>query len=153
MTTRPPASALLLGVAGLIPFWIPVAISLWSVQAGRSNAAEAMLFTFYAGLILSFLGGVRWGEAIVRKNPPEAAALALAVFPSVWALGAGLVHWGGWPVLAWLMLGVGLFAQYHWDQIGPDTGALPAWYKRLRLLLTVFANGAAAAMIVIEVFL
>ena len=155
MKTHIPFPALILGLAGLVPFWAPVAVSLWSVYGGPDYlVVSGLVYTAYAGLILSFLGGVRWG-AEMNRNPdrPDGAVLAISILPSLQALIAAITHLVGQPVLAWFIIGVGLWAQFHWDQVGSETGALAPWYKSLRLILTLFANLAAAAMIVIWVFL
>jgi hypothetical protein len=34
---------------------------------------------------------------------------------------------------------VGLLAQALWDQMGADTGRMPLWYARLRMVLTSLA--------------
>jgi hypothetical protein len=151
-----PLSALLLGLGGLIPFWAPVAVSLWALYGGIEDVmvVAGLVYTAYAALILSFLGGVRWGAEIVRNpDKPDGAVLAISILPSLQALIAAITHFVGQPVLAWFIIGVGLWAQFHWDQVGSETRALPPWYKSLRLILTLFANLSAAAMIVIWAFL
>ncbi|MBR9824203.1 MAG: DUF3429 domain-containing protein [Alphaproteobacteria bacterium] len=148
--TKIPASALYFGLAGLLPFWAPVAASLWSLSADRSNAAEAWIFTLYAGLILTFLGGVRWGAEIVQQDKPDGRVLALSIAPSLIALLAGLVHFlAGAAVAAWLLLIIGLFLQYRWDTNSARSTVLPIWYGRLRVILSVGAISACAAMVVI----
>ncbi len=148
--TKIPSSALFLGLTGLIPFWAPVAVSVWSLAMDRSNAAEAWIFTLYAGLILTFLGGVRWGAEIVQKESPDGRVLALSIAPSLIALAAGLVHFlAGAAVAAWLLLIIGLFLQYRWDTNSARSTVLPAWYGRLRVILTIGAISACAAMVVI----
>lgn len=141
-----PASALFLGLAGWIPFWIPVALSTHALLTGRSAAAEEWLYTVYAGLILSFLGGVRWGREIVSRETPDLAILSASVAPSILGLMAALLHWASNAHLAWLLLAVSLLVMMAWDRQAAARGELPAWFGRLRLILTLGAVGSAIAM-------
>ncbi|WP_300527363.1 DUF3429 domain-containing protein [Maricaulis sp.] len=144
-----PASALLLGIAGWIPFWIPVALSAHALLTGRSAAAEEWMFTVYAGLILSFLGGVRWGREIMARDVPDLAVLSASVAPSVLGLMGALIHWAGHPYFAWMLLAISLLVMMAWDRQAAARGELPAWFGRLRLILTLGAVGSAIAMILL----
>jgi hypothetical protein len=121
------------GLLGLAPFWaLPAAIAIWPSRADLTVVVVAA----YAALILSFLGGARWGMAL-QAAEPDPRAVALAMAPT-------LVAWGMLVVLhsaerlqlfglaAVLML-VGL-----WDMTSPQA---PAWYQRLRVMLTAGAAG------------
>ena len=148
--TRIPRSALILGLAGLLPFWAPVLIARLSVNAGRSPAAEALIWTLYAGLILSFLGGVRWGAEINRNNPPRTGVLTASILPSIAALIAGIAHWAGSPIAGWLLLAISLTAMLFWDRLSIREGELPDWYDGLRLILTAGAVLSAFAMMLVR---
>jgi hypothetical protein len=140
---RIPPAALLLGLGGLIPF-VACAIAMltgWSLPL-IDDPARAILA--YAAVILSFLGGVRWGFALRMADAGlQARAFALSVGPSIAAwltlLAPTLMGLAAMPAL-FLMLGVA-------DMRMTEVGA-PHWYRRLRLLLTaivVIALLAAAA--------
>ena len=58
-----PAGALVLGVAGLIPF-VTGGVLVWLPQLQNIAPTIPPLVFFYAALIVSFLGGVRWGAAM-----------------------------------------------------------------------------------------
>ena len=73
-----PRTALLLGYAGVLPF---AALAMGYVIGEYAAALQG--FLLYGGLILSFLGGVRWGAA--ASPQPSSRALALSVLPSLWA--------------------------------------------------------------------
>lgn len=121
------------GLLGLAPFWaLPAAIVIWP---GRADLAVVVVAA-YAALILSFLGGARWGMALQAADPdPREVALAMA--PTLLAWGLIIVLHAAerlqlFGLAAMLML-VGL-----WDITSPQA---PPWYQRLRLMLTAGAAG------------
>lgn len=134
-----PTVALLLGVAGLLPF-LGSAVMTWVSSPTGSEIAVFSIRT-YAAVILSFLGGVRWGvclrdpEALSRVGP-----LTLSIMPSIVAWVAVLMA----PRLGLLTLIVGLAAQYLLDRFATRRSQLPDWYGRLRTLLSI---GAIASLI------
>lgn len=142
MTDSPkiPVPALVLGIGGLIPFWATAVMSAYQAFLGRSPATEEFLFTIYAGLIISFLGGVRWGADIVRQDTPRQNTLVLSVLPSILGLAAVIVHWAGQPLTGWAMLLAGLALLFRWDRLAVRAQTLPGWYGRLRLILTAGAG-------------
>lgn len=113
-----------LGLAGALPFAV-LSVSVWS-PPWQAQAVPALLT--YSALILSFLGGVRWGRALSGDRPQE---YLWAVLPSLWAWGALQL-----PSLAGLLLlAVGFVALWWLD--GPaDRLSAPAWFRRLRSVLT-----------------
>jgi hypothetical protein len=88
MTPRLPASALLLGIAGLLPF---AALALATLRPSTPFATSMMtnpaLFGLiaYGAVILAFLGGVHWGFALepAVPAPRERLRLVLGVLPSL----------------------------------------------------------------------
>ena len=133
-------TAWLLGIAGLVPFFVSSA-ALW---AGPGRIGPAVFFApilllAYAATIASFLGGARWGAEIARPAGPRPIFLVSAVAPQLAALAlvaAPLPAADRYAGLALVLLvqGVG-------DALSPD---LPAWYRSLRIPLTV---GAVAAVL------
>ena len=107
--SRIPPAALILGLGGLIPFAACAAALLgnWSLPL-IDDPARAMLG--YAAVILSFLGGVRWGFALrMADSGLQARAFALSVGPSIAAwltlLAPTLLGLAAMPAL-FLMLGI-----------------------------------------------
>ena len=134
---RIPTPALVLGLGGLVPF-AAAGIAAWLPHAGLAAIGLAALGA-YGAVILSFLGGVRWGvelfdEAALTRWTP----LALSVLPSLVAWAALLAP----PVPGLALLAAGLIGQYALDRAAVGDGTLPPWYGRLRTILTA---GAAAA--------
>ncbi len=138
-TTSSPAAppsrlVAMFGALGLIPFWAPLALALAAPGYGRwALGVQAV----YAGLILSFLGGARFGRAL--DTPGGGAVVSISMLPSIVALGllaAPLTRAAGSLALA-----LALVAAFLWDV---RARGLPASYKRLRAALTVFAAAALA---------
>lgn len=121
-----------LALAGLIPFVGCAALFVLQPQTGdlwiRPLAA-------YGAIILSFLGGARWGRALAEPRP-GVATLLLSNLPAV----AGwLTFLPGVPEALQLgVLMVGLAAMLVWDW-----RSAPGWYRALRLTATV---GAVASL-------
>jgi hypothetical protein len=137
---RIPPAALWLGLAGLIPF----AACAGAVVLGRGLPVvgdPARALVGYGAVILSFLGGVRWGLALrMPESPQRALQLAIAVAPSI----------AGWFVLlspapvGTALLAVLFVILWSADRRLAAIGA-PAWYPRLRAILTAGATAALAA--------
>ena len=95
----------------------------------------------YGAVILSFLGGIRWGiELGKRPDEPNWVVLTLSVLGSLlaWllvAVGAMIKtdHW-----LLWIFAGAFGFHLW-WDVWSSD---LPRWFKRLRFTASAVAMGA-----------
>jgi len=129
-----PPMARLLGFAGLIPFlsggvigWLPLALD---VQLGVSQ-----WIIFYAALIVSFLGGVRWGTAMQHN---QAERLIPSVIPSLLA----------WTCLALpssyaaLLLAL-LLALYGAEDIrAARRDEIAQWYAPLRFWLSLGASSS-----------
>jgi hypothetical protein len=134
-----PAAAAWLGGLGVIPF---LGLAFATPFAGDMLRydLEFALFT-YGAVILSFLGGIRWGLAI---NPSRADAgglwrsLGLSVTPSLIAWAALLLP----RQLGWLLLAVSFVAMLLVDVMASRAGQAPVWYPRLRWPLTCAAVAA-----------
>jgi len=130
-----PPVALWLGAAGALPF-VAAAAAVLLADPWRGPALLALMT--YGAVILSFLGGIRWGLAIAGGQRGRALDLFVSVCPSLVAWGALLLPAGmGIPVLAAafvVMLGL--------DRAAARRGAAPAWYPRLRTPLTAVVVAA-----------
>ncbi len=124
-----------LGYAGLIPFLLMM-FGVWFADISwLGDFVKGQLA--YGMVILTFLGGVHWGAALLSDNLPEAdvrKALAWGVTPSLIAWGATLLGGFGFAALM-----AGLVAALQVDkQMYPAYG-LPDWMLGLRKKLTVVA--------------
>lgn len=124
-----PVAAAVLGFTGAIPF---VALALASFVPGGFGSFALDALWGYGLAILSFLGGVHWGTAMIQAELTF-ARLGASVAPTLAGWVAYLV---GNTVGLWLLTlaFAGLLA---YDLGRVRAGAAPAWYPRLRWPLTL----------------
>jgi Protein of unknown function (DUF3429) len=139
MTPAIPLTPLVLGAAGLIPFFGLAALLLagWSESLGWTTGATRTALLTYGAVIASFLGGIRWGLAVAQPDKaPVRRDYVLSVVPSLAAWGA-LALPASWDMraLGALILALGLI-----DQDLAARGLAPAWFGRLRLGLSLGAG-------------
>ena len=112
----PPANVL--GYAGVLPF---ATLALVHVFASDPVADHALRgFLAYSAIILSFLGGVRWGVA-TRFDRFQSGALTISVLPSLWAFAC---LWWPDPLLAAWGLALGFAAMGLADWLVPAPGSV-----------------------------
>ena len=128
-----PFTALCLGVAGLLPFIGSAALIVWAPDfLSLGSRLLHMVLVTYAALIASFLGGVRWGNALSHPER-QGREFVMAIMPSLVA----------WLALATpqpydLMMLIGIFLALGVSDIGLVlAGGAPRWYGKLRVGLTV----------------
>ncbi|MFC6788297.1 DUF3429 domain-containing protein [Methylobacterium komagatae] len=133
-----PMSAIVLGVAGLIPFlgFAALAVSGSDGGLGTIGLSPRTILSAYGAVIASFLGGIRWGAAAARGG--SGGDYFIAIVPSLvaWAAMAAPAPWDlrilGVLVLAWGLV----------DQDLTRRGLAPVWLGRLRLVLSGVAGAA-----------
>ena len=136
-----PGAALALGLAGLIPFFAGAAAQ-WASLPLLPQATGLKLTIVYGAIILSFLGGIRWGTAI---GPYDTGRQTLEFSASVLGSLAGLAAVFLPPIPALSLLIAGFLMQGLWDVMSVDAGRLPSWFGALRMLLTA---GAVVSLVV-----
>lgn len=136
--TRIPSSALLLGLAGLIPF-------LWGASSSVSLLLEYMpvptlppaftsttLLVNYGTVVLCFMAGVIWGFAANVDGPLMPSGLALSVIPALW-----IFVFSAQPDAVKLLALIGGFCGLLIiDYACVHLELAPPWWISLRLLLT-----------------
>ena len=136
--TQIPRSALILGLAGVIPFaWgaltrLSDAASQWGMDVLGPRFIGPYVQLSYGMVILSFMSGVLWGFATKAKDGQAGTGYALSVIPALWAFfmtGGGPVSAGTNLIFGFLGLLVLDFAFWKWR-------LAPAWWMQLRALLT-----------------
>ena len=141
-----PSSAKLLGYSGVLPF---AALALVHLFGGPQVEAQALRgFVAYGAIILSFLGGIRWGVA-TRRDRFQGAAPHLSVLPSLWAFLCLL--WPDPELGCWGLL-VGFAAMGLADRWLPAPGGAD-WMIVLRSRLTsavVACHGLLLASLLME---
>lgn len=134
-------AAMALALAGFLPF---LALTLWlaGIDDGHPwREATILLLKGYGAVILSFLGGIRWGLATARDDGRTVRDLVLSTLPSL----------AGWAALAlpdahaFALLAVAFAAQGAWDQFAVHAGQAPAWFGRLRMRLSLLVVVAMVA--------
>ncbi len=115
-----------LTLAGALPFaGSLLAALLWPERAGLA----LNVFIAYGALILSFLGGTRWGAGLL--DGAGFWRYAEAVLPSLIGFAALLLHFR--PALALGLLAAGFLI---WWRIDRADQRWPAAYRRLRDLIS-----------------
>jgi hypothetical protein len=141
-TAQPRTIATRLGYAGLVPAAI-LALWLFGIPDDHAWRAQTIaLLTGYAAVVLSYLGGIRWGIALTGPGEEDTAnVFALSVLPAL----------GGWaalfipPPYSFVLLAVAFAAHGAWDTLSAQGGAMPDWFARLRMQLTA---GIVVTMVV-----
>lgn len=126
-----PKGVLSFGLLGVAPF---LACPLVGVVAVDARGVAAVFLAGYGALILSFLGGARWGLAVAHPAP-DAKTVGLAMLPTLAGM-ALLTLTGFAPRLQLLGIALALAAVWVWDL---RSAGLPGWYAGLRSILTAGA--------------
>lgn len=148
--TRIPLSVWLTSYAGLVPF-AGTAFIIWFIWPGAAAQDALSALHAYGAIVLTFLGGARFGFAVRRYGLPEGEAdlaalrtgIALAVLPAAAAWAALLMD--AVPALTLLLAAFALHGASDWQ--AARTGDAPPWYAALRFPLTLLAMAALAAVL------
>ncbi|MBL3703747.1 DUF3429 family protein [Sulfitobacter sp. BDSS02] len=133
-----PTTALLLGLAGLIPFvwgaltYLNAGLANWGASALGPRFVGPYIQLAYGAVILSFMSGVLWGFASKTSGARAAIGYVLSVIPALWAF----FMTGGGPVSAGLNLIFGFAGLLLLDMAFASWGLAPRWWMPLRLVLT-----------------
>jgi hypothetical protein len=134
-----PRPALLLGLAGLIPFlWsaathLSPALSGWAGQWMLPMFLGAYVGLTYGTVILSFMSGVLWGFATRAEGREAAIAYTLSVIPALWVFFMVTDA----SANSTIYLAAGFVGLLFLDTIFSVWGLAPRWWLRLRVMLTV----------------
>lgn len=134
-----PMIAVLLGIAGLLPF---VGCSFAAVYLAGDWATRALLaLQAYAALILGFLGGVHWGigleQGAVQSVGAQKARFGLGVVPSLVGWAGLLVTFMGLPLVGLAVLAAGHIGLVIGEARGAQAGLVPRGYMALRWGLSI----------------
>lgn len=134
-----PRTALILGLAGLLPFVWGVVTLFSDPLASLTMNTVGPRFTGpyidvqYGTIILAFMSGVLWGFASRATDEATAAnGYVLSVIPALWAF----FFVGGGPVHAAAYLAAGFVGLLTIDWQFWKLGLAPDWWMRLRIGLT-----------------
>ena len=135
---RIPRSALLLGLAGLIPFvWgaltvLSADLAQFGLRIFGPRFTGPYVQLSYGTVILAFMSGVLWGFSTKARGAQAATGYALSVIPALWAF----FFVGGGPDSATLYLIAGFLGLLLLDWQFWRWGLAPAWWMQLRVGLT-----------------
>jgi hypothetical protein len=124
-----PTPALILGLAGLIPFLVGALMALTETHWHGISGTD--IVRAYGAAILAFMGGAQWGASLRNAEEPW-ARYGYSVIPALLAWPALLLE----PRDGLVVLIGGFLFVYLLDEWMRHRGWLPAWYLRLRRLLT-----------------
>jgi hypothetical protein len=135
-------AAWILGLAGLVPF----VVGAWLIVTGSEIIPLPDLpfvVLCYGAIILSFLGGIRWGAALNEPRRQSPTTLAQSVVPALAAWVCALLP-SPWSFVG---LAVAFAVQGVWDIAAIRAGRIATpWFAQLRMVLTV---GAVLSLAVI----
>lgn len=136
---RVPLAAVILGLAGLIPFaWgaatlISEPLYQFSAEALGPRSLGPYVQNFYGTIILAFMSGVLWGFATRAEGATAALGYGLSVIPALWAF----FMVGGGAESSAIALIAGFAGLLGLDWIFWRHGLAPAWWMALRVPLSV----------------
>ncbi len=138
---KAPRVTWIFGLLGLIPFFAGGLAT--SISTGETRTRSQRALAAYSALILSFLGGGRWGLEIDRR-PVRVPVIGASMLPTVTGFLLLLLP-ASKPRLTLGGLAAAMTAQWLWDVKATDT---PQWYPGLRSVLTAGASAALLAGLV-----
>ena len=128
-----PQLAKLTGYGGLMPFVGCAAI----MYAGNTGASIIALFAIavYGAVILSFVGAVHWGLTMREDRSP---------YWYVWSIIPAILGWLSIVLLdikiSLMALAVAFTLAWSVDRQASLQGLIPAWYMKMRHILTAGAT-------------
>ncbi|MCQ8277308.1 DUF3429 domain-containing protein [Acetobacteraceae bacterium KSS8] len=153
-----PLLAILLGLAGLIPFVAGTAAILF-YPADMPVPRLVGGVVGYGAVILSFLGAVHWGLALAddpvvspHRGRITAARLALGVLPSLAGWAALLLLLTERPRLALVLLLLGFAVVTAVETRAGRAGHMPRGYLPLRWLLSAVVILCLGAILLARLF-
>ena len=146
-----PFFALVLGLAGLIPFLACGLLALRPAIEGVDDRG-ALALVAYGAVILAFLGGVHWGFALPEHSGKgERSRLGLGVVPALIGWVALLIAFAADIGLALGVLIVGFLATTTMEARATRAGLVPRGYMALRYGLSSTVIAVLAVVLLLRV--
>jgi hypothetical protein len=148
--SRLPPLAVIIGIAGLVPFFLSALVAVRADPVSEHFGTMALIT--YGAVILSFLGAVHWGFVIEgAREPAESLRLALGVLPALVGWGAILLGLIAQPALALGVLIAGFAGTVVVEQRARHRELIPRAYIILRWGLTVVVVGLLATVLCVRI--
>ncbi len=149
-----PMIAIVLGLAGLIPF---VAASFGAVWLQGDWATRSLLaLQAYAAVILAFLGGVHWGigleTGVGQTVRAQRARFGLGVLPSLIGWAGLLITFVGLPLVGLGVMAAGFIALTIAEARATQSGLLPGSYMALRWVLSIIVILCLVSVLIVLAF-
>ena len=147
-----PLIAILLGLAGLIPFLGGSYAAL--AYADDLGRIALLSLAAYGATILAFLGGVHWGVAL-QAGPGQSVRVqrlrfGLSVVPSLIGWAALLVVFVGLPKTGLVVLTAGFVLTTVIEARGARAGLVQPGYMGLRWVLSIVVVVCLVAVVLIQ---
>ncbi|MDP3660450.1 DUF3429 domain-containing protein [Phenylobacterium sp.] len=128
-----PAPLWIIAVLALLPF--PASALIYAFAPNDLGPGALTTILTWSAVVLSFLGGVRWGLESGREDPRAGRLAASVISPiAAWLLVMGRAEMGAALVICGFM--AAFMLQWLFDHAAPD---VPARYPRLSTTLTAGA--------------
>lgn len=135
-----PRAPLLLGLAGLLPFFAGAVIVILT-NSEHSLKSDPLIIPRdgleilrnYGTIILAFMSGVLWGFATKAEGAKATTGYVLSVIPALWAF---FMLSGDLDPYMFASLIFGFIGLLVLDYFFYSEGLAPPWWMRLRILLT-----------------
>ena len=133
-----------LTLLGSLPFIAFTLLTIGEPHVEERVEVATVILLLYAAVILSFLGGIRFGMEVRQPGDGAAANIAWSVIPSLAGWGLVIltyivVIFGASGFVGWAFaIFAGLFAlQYAWDVASVRAGEAPGWFGAMRRRITL----------------
>lgn len=154
MTQHLPPIAIVLGLAGLIPF---VACGLGAVLLGAEGVRISLLALLaYSAVILAFLGAVHWGFALTGGEAQDERVrqrrYALGVVPALVGWAGLLVAFLGLPTVGLAVQLAGFIGVVITEARADRRGTMPHGYMGLRWVLSAGVILCLTCVVLVRMF-
>ena len=124
---------IIFGYAGIIPFLLITLFMVFSDMVGQNLKSGAILQVAYAAMILSFLGGAHWGQAIPRNHEKQ---IKFSMLPTIAGFCLFLLAVFGFDFSALIGTAGMFYAVYVADKKMMPVDLMPPGFFKFRRNLT-----------------
>lgn len=125
--------AWLLSLAGVMPFAGLAIVLVFAPREYPQFGLAGIALLIYGAIILSFLGGIRWGIALTRAEGRSATQVfVLSVIAPLTGWVAVFVDQPG----GFILLAIAFLAHGIWDYGAWCTDVMQEWFVKLRMMVS-----------------